>query len=172
MVRACSNWAGRKSSRRRAGKDMDLSEITRPDLICEKPATGRRRQGGAGGAGHRCCTGRRDHSFTKDQLEELIRATREEQTLRQEFVEKWQTTANLERSGSSLQMGKWIGGDAAPVAVAPKCRTCWRMYPIPARRTAWSLSCSKPEAEQPKEFTRPSRSSSRPKAAIISLARS
>ena len=34
--------------------------------------------------------------FTDDQLQELDKVTREEQTLRQEYVEKWRATANLE----------------------------------------------------------------------------
>ena len=91
--------------------------------------------------------------FTKDQLEELDRVTREEQTLRQEFVEKWQTTANLEAFRQQLkQMEADLEVMLRQLPTGTEMPDLLEDVSNTGKKNGLDFELFKPEAEQPKDF--------------------
>ena len=91
--------------------------------------------------------------FTNAQLEELDQVTREEQTLRQDFVEKWRVTANLEAFRQQLQqmeadletmLRQLPTGTEMPDLLEDVSNT--------GKKNGLEFELFKPEAEQPKDF--------------------
>ena len=91
--------------------------------------------------------------LTKDQLEELDRVTREEQTLRQEFVEKWQTTANLEAFRQQLkQMEADLEVMLRQLPTGTEMPDLLEDVSNTGKKNGLEFELFKPEAEQPKDF--------------------
>jgi type IV pilus assembly protein PilO len=91
--------------------------------------------------------------FTRDQLDELDRVTREEQALRQEFVEKWRTTANLEAFRQQLkQMEADLQVMLRQLPTGTEMPDLLEDVSNTGKKNGLEFELFKPEAEQPKDF--------------------
>jgi type IV pilus assembly protein PilO len=91
--------------------------------------------------------------ITSAQLEELDRVTREEQTLRQEFVEKWRVTANLEAFRKQLeQMEADLGVMLRQLPTGTEMPDLLEDVSNTGKKNGLEFELFKPEAEQPKDF--------------------
>lgn len=91
--------------------------------------------------------------FTRDQLDELDRVTREEQALRQEFVEKWRTTANLEAFREQLkQMEADLQVMLRQLPTGTEMPDLLEDVSNTGKKNGLEFELFKPEAEQPKDF--------------------
>ena len=91
--------------------------------------------------------------FTDDQLQELDKVTREEQTLRQEYVEKWRVTANLEAFRKQIeQMGKDLEVMLRQLPTGTEMPDLLEDVSNTGKKNGLDFELFKPEAEQPKDF--------------------
>ncbi len=91
--------------------------------------------------------------LTKDQLAELDRVTREEATLRQEFVEKWRVTANLEAFRVQLkQMEADLETLLRQLPTGTEMPDLLEDVSNTGKKNGLDFELFKPEAEQPKDF--------------------
>ena len=91
--------------------------------------------------------------FTDDQLQELDKVTREEQTLRQEYVEKWRTTANLEAFRKQIeQMEKDLEVMLRQLPTGTEMPDLLEDVSNTGKKNGLDFELFKPEAEQPKDF--------------------
>ena len=91
--------------------------------------------------------------FTSNQLEELDRVTREEQTLRQEFVDKWRVTANLEAFRLQLkQMEADLETMLRQLPTGTEMPDLLEDVSNTGKKNGLEFELFKPEAEQPKDF--------------------
>ena len=91
--------------------------------------------------------------FTDDQLQELDKVTREEQTLRQEYVEKWRATANLEAFRKQIeQMEKDLEVMLRQLPTGTEMPDLLEDVSNTGKKNGLDFELFKPEAEQPKDF--------------------
>lgn len=91
--------------------------------------------------------------LTRDQLAELDRVTREEATLRQEFVEKWRVTANLEAFRVQLkQMEADLETLLRQLPTGTEMPDLLEDVSNTGKKNGLDFELFKPEAEQPKDF--------------------
>ena len=91
--------------------------------------------------------------LTSAQLEELDRVTREEQTLRQEFVEKWRVTANLEAFRQQLkQMEADLETMLRQLPTGTEMPDLLEDVSNTGKKNGLDFELFKPEPEQPKDF--------------------
>ena len=91
--------------------------------------------------------------FTDDQLQELDKVTREEQTLRQEYVEKWRVTANLEAFRKQIeQMEKDLEVMLRQLPTGTEMPDLLEDVSNTGKKNGLDFELFKPEAEQPKDF--------------------
>ncbi len=91
--------------------------------------------------------------LTKDQLAELDQVTREEATLRQEFVEKWRVTANLEAFRVQLkQMEADLETLLRQLPTGTEMPDLLEDVSNTGKKNGLDFELFKPEAEQPKDF--------------------
>lgn len=91
--------------------------------------------------------------LTSAQLEELDRVTREEQTLRQEFVEKWRVTANLEAFRQQLkQMEADLQTMLRQLPTGTEMPDLLEDVSNTGKKNGLDFELFKPEPEQPKDF--------------------
>ena len=91
--------------------------------------------------------------FTDDQLKELDKVTREEQTLRQEYVEKWRVTANLEAFRKQIeQMEKDLEVMLRQLPTGTEMPDLLEDISNTGKKNGLDFELFKPEAEQPKDF--------------------
>ena len=91
--------------------------------------------------------------LTSAQLEELDKVTREEQTLRQEFVEKWRVTANLEGFRQQLrQMEADLQVMLRQLPTGTEMPDLLEDVSNTGKKNGLEFELFKPEAEQPKDF--------------------
>jgi type IV pilus assembly protein PilO len=91
--------------------------------------------------------------FTSDQLEELDRVTREEQQLRQEFIEKQRVAANLESFRAQLkQMEADLEVMLRQLPTGTEMPDLLEMCPDTGKKNGLDFELFKPEAEQPRDF--------------------
>ena len=91
--------------------------------------------------------------FTNAQLEELDRVTREEQTLRQDFVEKWRVAANLEAFRQQLkQMEADLEVMLRQLPTGTEMPDLLEDVSNTGKKNGLEFELFKPEAEQPKDF--------------------
>jgi type IV pilus assembly protein PilO len=111
--------------------------------------------------------------FTSDQLDELDRVTREEQQLRQEFIEKQRVRLIWNRFGRSSSRWKQIWRSC--------CGSCRRGRKCPilledvsntGKKNGLEFELFKPEAEQPRDFYAAKPITIKARGRIISSARS
>lgn len=109
--------------------------------------------------------------LTNDQLQELEKVTREEQTLRNEFVEKWRVTANLEAFRQQIkQMEADLDVLLRQLPTSTEMPDLLEDVSNTGKKNGLEFELFKPEADKPKDFTPPSRSPSRPRVTTTSLA--
>lgn len=91
--------------------------------------------------------------FTSAQLEELDKVTREEQTLRQDFIEKWRVTANLEAFREQLkQMEADLEVMLRQLPTGTEMPDLLEDVSNTGKKNGLEFELFKPEAEQPKDF--------------------
>ncbi len=91
--------------------------------------------------------------LTSAQLEELDKVTREEQTLRQEFVEKWRVTANLEGFRQQLrQMEADLQVMLRQLPTGTEMPDLLEDVSNTGKKNGLEFELFKPEPEQPKDF--------------------
>ncbi|MFZ1326016.1 MAG: type 4a pilus biogenesis protein PilO [Candidatus Contendobacter sp.] len=91
--------------------------------------------------------------LTRDQLAELDQVTREEATLRQEFVEKWRVTANLEAFRVQLkQMEADLETLLRQLPTGTEMPDLLEDVSNTGKKNGLDFELFKPEAEQPKDF--------------------
>ncbi len=91
--------------------------------------------------------------FTDDQLKELDKVTREEQTLRQEYVEKWRVSANLEAFRKQIeQMEKDLEVMLRQLPTGTEMPDLLEDISNTGKKNGLDFALFKPEAEQPKDF--------------------
>jgi len=91
--------------------------------------------------------------FTSDQLEELDRVAREEQQLRQEFVEKQRVAANLEAFRSQLeQMETDLEIMLRQLPTGTEMPDLLEDVSNTGKKNGLEFELFKPEAEQPRDF--------------------
>ncbi len=91
--------------------------------------------------------------FTSDRLEELDRVTREEQQLRQEFIEKQRVAANLESFRAQLkQMEAELEVMLRQLPTGTEMPDLLEDVSNTGKRNGLDFELFKPEAEQPRDF--------------------
>jgi len=91
--------------------------------------------------------------LTNDQLAELDKVTKEEQTLRQELVEKWRVTANLEAFRQQLkQMEADLEVMLRQLPTGTEMPDLLEDVSNTGKKNGLDFELFKPEAEQPKDF--------------------
>ncbi|MCB1766999.1 MAG: type 4a pilus biogenesis protein PilO [Candidatus Competibacteraceae bacterium] len=91
--------------------------------------------------------------FTGDRLEELDRVTREEQQLRQEFIEKQRVAANLESFRAQLkQMEAELEVMLRQLPTGTEMPDLLEDVSNTGKRNGLDFELFKPEAEQPRDF--------------------
>ncbi len=91
--------------------------------------------------------------FTSDRLEELDRITREEQQLRQEFIEKQRVAANLESFRAQLkQMESELEVMLRQLPTGTEMPDLLDDVSNTGKRNGLDFELFKPEAEQPRDF--------------------
>ncbi len=91
--------------------------------------------------------------FTNSQLEELDKVTREEQTLRQDFVEKWRVTANLEAFRLQLkQMEADLDTMLRQLPTGTEMPDLLEDVSNTGKKNGLEFELFKPESEQPMDF--------------------
>ncbi|MDG4549580.1 MAG: type 4a pilus biogenesis protein PilO [Candidatus Contendobacter sp.] len=91
--------------------------------------------------------------LTNDQLQELEKATREEQTLRNEFVEKWRVTANLEAFRQQIkQMEADLDVLLRQLPTSTEMPDLLEDVSNTGKKNGLEFELFKPEADKPKDF--------------------
>ncbi len=91
--------------------------------------------------------------FTSDRLEELDRVTREEQQLRQEFIEKQRVAANLESFRAQLkQMEAELEVMLRQLPTGTEMPDLLEDVSSTGKKNGLDFELFKPEAEQPRDF--------------------
>ncbi|KAB2921280.1 MAG: type 4a pilus biogenesis protein PilO [Candidatus Contendobacter sp.] len=91
--------------------------------------------------------------LTNDQLAELDKVTKEEQTLRQELVEKWRVTANLEAFRQQLkQMEADLEVMLRQLPTGTEMPDLLEDVSNTGKKNGLDFELFKPEAEKPKDF--------------------
>jgi type IV pilus assembly protein PilO len=91
--------------------------------------------------------------FTSDQLEELDRVAREEQQLRQEFIEKQRVAANLESFREQLkQMEADLAVMLRQLPTGTEMPELLENVSDTGKKNGLEFELFKPEAEQPRDF--------------------
>ncbi|HOB62474.1 MAG TPA: type 4a pilus biogenesis protein PilO, partial [Candidatus Competibacteraceae bacterium] len=91
--------------------------------------------------------------FTNDQLEELDRVTRQEQQLRQEFIEKQRVAANLESFRQQLkQMEADLEVMLRQLPTGTEMPDLLEDVSNTGKKNGLEFGLFKPEAEQPRDF--------------------
>ena len=91
--------------------------------------------------------------LTNDQLQELEKVTREEQTLRNEFVEKWRVTANLEAFRQQLkQMEADLDVMLRQLPTSTEMPDLLEDVSNMGKKSGLDFELFKPEADKPKDF--------------------
>jgi type IV pilus assembly protein PilO len=91
--------------------------------------------------------------LTDDQLQELEKVTKEEQTLRNEFVEKWRVTANLEAFRQQLkQMEADLDVMLRQLPTSTEMPDLLEDVSNTGKKSGLDFELFKPEADKPKDF--------------------
>ncbi|MDS4030212.1 MAG: type 4a pilus biogenesis protein PilO [Candidatus Contendobacter sp.] len=91
--------------------------------------------------------------LTNDQLQELEKVTREEQTLRNEFVEKWRVTANLEAFRQQIkQMEADLDVLLRQLPTSTEMPDLLEDVSNTGKKNGLEFELFKPEADRPKDF--------------------
>ena len=91
--------------------------------------------------------------FTDNQLQELDKVAREEQTLREEYKEKWKVTANLEAFRKQIeQMEKDLEVMLRQLPTGTEMPDLLEDVSNTGKKNGLDFELFKPEAEQPKDF--------------------